>query len=89
MSFEFENLLIWQKAMVFGEELHIDSKAFPKDEMYNLASQMKRAGDFIALNIAEGSMVQSSAEFNKFMEYTVRTLAEVATCLHKANEENI
>ncbi|MEO8151038.1 MAG: four helix bundle protein [Bacteroidia bacterium] len=45
---------------------------------------MCRAVDSIALNIAEGSIVQSKAEFAKFSGYAVRSLAEVVTCLHKA-----
>ena len=86
MSFKFENLQIWQKAMDFGEEIHLQSKAFPKDELYNLASQIKRAADSVALNIAEGSIGQSNAEFKKFMSYAVRSLAEVVTCLYKAKQ---
>lgn len=85
MSFKFENLLIWQKAMDFGEEIHFHSKSFPKDETYNLTSQIRRAVDSIALNIAEGSIGQSNAELKKFIGYAVRSLAEVVTCLHKAN----
>ena len=84
MSFKFEKLLIWQKAVDFGEEIHRYSKSFPKDEIYNLSSQIKRAADSIALNIAEGSICQSNAEFKKFMGYAVRSLAEVVTCLYKA-----
>lgn len=84
MSFKFENLQIWQKAMDFGEEIFLHSKTFPKDEIYNLSSQIRRAADSIVLNIAEGSIGQSNPEFKKYMSYAVRSLAEVVTCLHKA-----
>lgn len=54
--------------------------------MYNLSSQIRRAGDSIALNISEGAIGQSNPEFKKFMGYAIRSLAEVVTCLHKASK---
>ncbi len=84
MSFKFEKLIIWQKAMDFGEVLNEVTDEFPKKEMYNLSSQLMRAVDSIALNISEGSIGQSNPEFKKFTGYSVRSLAEVVTCLHKA-----
>lgn len=86
--FKFENLLIWQKAMDFGEMIFEESKSFPKEETYNLISQARRAGDSIALNISEGSISQSNPEFKKFISYAIRSLAEVVTCLHKAKRRN-
>ena len=84
MSFKFEKLIIWQKAMDWGEEIYLLSVQFPKSEMYNLTSQIHRASDSIALNIAEGSILQSNKEFSKFLSYAVRSIAEVVTCLYKA-----
>jgi four helix bundle protein len=84
MKFKFENLIIWQKAMDLGEELNKLADKFPKKEIYNLSSQLCRAIDSVALNISEGSIGQSSPEFRKFMGYSIRSLAEVVTCLHKA-----
>ena len=62
MQFKFEGLIIWQKAMELGEEVDILSDKFPSKEVYNLSSQIRRAGDSIALNISEGSIVQSGPE---------------------------
>lgn len=84
MSFKFEKLIIWQKAMDFGEEIQTISDNFPKKEIFNLSSQICRAADSIALNISEGSILQSVPEFRKFLGYSIRSLAEVVTCLHKA-----
>ncbi len=86
--FKFENLKIWQKAMDFGEMIFDESRNFPKEETYNLISQARRAADSIALNIAEGSISRSNPEFIKFINYAVRSLAEVVTCLHKAKRRN-
>jgi len=88
MSFKFEKLIIWQRAMDLGEDINTLSLIFPKREVYNLSSQILRAVDSIALNISEGSIGQSPAEFKRFIGYSIRSLAEVVTCLHKAKRRN-
>ncbi len=84
MSFKFEKLLIWQKSIDFGEQVFKLSQGFPKDEVFNLTSQIRRATDSIALNISEGCILQSKLEFKKFLGYSIRSLAETVTCLYKA-----
>lgn len=84
IRFKFEDLHIWQGAMDFGEDIYKLIKQFPDEEKFNLSSQILRAADSIALNISEGSIVQSKPEFKRFMGYAIRSLAEVITCLHKA-----
>ena len=84
MSFKFEKMIIWQKAMDLGEDIYEISEKFPKSEMFNLTSQMRRAMDSIALNIAEGPILQSVKENRKFLGYAIRSIAELVTCLHKA-----
>lgn len=88
MKFKFENLVIWQKAMDIGEEINTITKGFPAKEKFNLSSQMMRAVDSVALNISEGSIGQTNLEFRRFMRYSIRSLAEVVTCLHKARRRN-
>lgn len=88
MKFKFENLRIWQKSMDLGEKMNMISRSFPKIEMYNLSSQLSRASDSIALNISEGSILQSRLEYRKFLGYSIRSLAEVVTCLHKARRRD-
>ncbi len=88
MSFKFEKLIIWQKSMELGENIHLLTKDFPKEEMFNLTLQIRRASDSIALNISEGSILQSKLEFKKFLGYSIRSLAEVVTCLYKSKNRN-
>ena len=88
MKFKFEKLTIWQMAIEYGDNIHRLAYKFPKEEMYNLSSQIRRAVDSIALNISEGSIGQSNPEFRRFMGYSIRSLAEVVTCLHKASNRN-
>lgn len=88
MSFKFEKLIIWQNAMSFGEDIFKISQNFPKSEIYNLTSQINRAVDSIALNISEGSIEQTIPEFKRFLNYSIRSITEVVTCLHKAKRRN-
>ncbi|NMH88150.1 four helix bundle protein [Flavivirga algicola] len=88
MKFKFEDLIILQKGMNLGEEMNALAYKFPKEELYNLSSQLRRASDSIALNISEGSILQSGPEYRKFLGYSIRSLAEVVTCLHKAKRRN-
>ncbi len=84
-KFKFEKLHIWKDAMVLGETIIEIADTFPNKERFNLSSQICRAIDSVALNISEGSIVQSKPEFRKFLGYSARSLAEVVTCLHKAH----
>ena len=88
MSFKFEKLTIWQDSMDFGEKIFKISINFPKEETFNLTSQIRRASDSIALNISEGSILQSNLEFKRFLGFSIRSLAEVVTCLYKAKNRN-
>ena len=84
MKFKFEGLIIWQKGMDLGENMNELADSFPQKEIYNLSSQVRRASDSVALNISEGSILQSGPEYRKFLGYSIRSIAEVVTCLHKA-----
>lgn len=84
MAFKFEKLKVWQNALDLADEINQLTKTFPKEEMYVLNSQMKRAADSISLNIAEGSTGQSNAEFIRFLRYALRSDIEVVGCLHLA-----
>jgi len=87
-KFKFEKLIIWQDAMDFGEVINEVSISFPDKEKFNLTSQIMRAVDSVALNISEGSIGQSNPEQRKFVGYSIRSLAEVVTCLFKAKRRN-
>ncbi|MGC4036241.1 MAG: four helix bundle protein [Chitinophagaceae bacterium] len=82
MPFKFERLDIWKLAVSFADDVHLLTRKFPKEEMFSLTSQFKRAADSISLNIAEGSIGQSNAEQRKFIGYAIRSLAECVTCIY-------
>lgn len=89
MSFKFEKLIVWQKAVDLAADVNELSKTFPKDELFILTAQIKRAADSISLNIAEGSTGQSNSEFNRFLSYSVRSDIEVVGCLFLAKKLNL
>src|SRR3954469_20996952 len=89
MGFKFEKLIVWQKAVDLASDVHDLTKGFPKDELFVLTSQIKRAADSVALNIAEGSTGQSNPEFKKFLGYALRSDIEVVSCLYLAKKRNI
>lgn len=81
MAFRFEELKVWQISLRLSNEIDILTKKFPKEELYSLCSQMKRAADSVVLNIAEGSTGQSKAEFKRFLGIALRSAIEVVSCL--------
>ncbi len=89
MSFKFEKLQVWQKAIDFGADIHGLTQQFPQEELYILTSQIKRAADSVGLNIAEGSTGQSNAEFRQFMGYAIRSAIEVVSCLFIGKKRGI
>lgn len=88
MPFKFEKLKIWEAAIEIADKVHILTRSFPKEELFSLTSQMKRAADSISLNIAEGSTGQSNAEQVKFLGYSQRSAMEVVNCLYLAIRRN-
>ena len=86
---KFEKLYVWQRSIGFGYEIHRLTLKFPKYEMFVITSQIKRAADSIALNIAEGSSGQSDASFKQFVSYSIRSGLEVASCLHIGKKRGI
>lgn len=89
MSFKFEKLEVWKKSLELSIDADKLSKTFPKEELYILTSQMKRAADSVVLNIAEGSTGQTNAEFKQFLGYAIRSAIEVVACLHIGKERKL
>lgn len=89
MSFKFEKLIIWQKSVDLSADIHNLTKTFPKDELFVLTAQIKRAADSVSLNIAEGSTGQSNLEFNRFLGYALRSNIEVVGCLFLAQKRGL
>lgn len=89
MSFKFEKLKVWQKAVDLSADVNELTMTFPNYELFILSAQIKRAADSVSLNIAEGSTGQSNAEFRKFLGYAIRSNIEVVGCLYLAQKRNL
>lgn len=81
--FSFENLKVYQKAVIFGEVVNALVEKFPKKEMYRLSSQFCRAADSIAANISEGSG-STDPNFNRYLKMAWDSSHECVTWNTKA-----
>ncbi|WP_139856619.1 four helix bundle protein [Aequorivita sinensis] len=81
--FKFEDLIVYQKAIEFGEIVHSQVSTFPKIEDYRLSAQFARAADSIAFNIAEGSG-SSDASFLNYLRIARDSSRECVAVTTKA-----
>ena len=74
---DFRNLKVWEKAHILTLDVYRVSKIFPREEMYGLTSQLRRASVSIAANIAEGSCRKGAADFARFLQMAAGSASEV------------
>lgn len=77
--FNFEKLVVYQKALDYVDYVYTLTNKFPKEEIFGLSSQFKRAANSIALNIGEGSGGTTN-EFRNFIRISFRSLNERVVC---------
>jgi four helix bundle protein len=73
----FRNLKVWEKAHVRTLDVYRSSTPFPRDEMYGLTSQMRRASASIGANIAEGTCRKGDCEFGRFLQIAIGSASEL------------
>jgi len=78
------DLIAWQKVMNLVVTIYHATKSFPKDEIYGLTSQMRRAAVSIPANIAEGQGRRQKGEFRQFLGNARGSLLELDTHLELA-----
>ena len=71
--------MVWQKSMSLVEETYQLVKMLPKEELYALSDQMRRAAVSVPSNIAEGQARNSTKEFVNFLSISRGSLAELET----------
>lgn len=82
MGYKFEGLEVWKLALEYIDAIYGLAEKLPRQEEYNLKSQIVRAATSIALNIAEGSQGQTDPEQARFLGLSIRSLIETVACQH-------
>ena len=80
-----KDLDVWKEAIQLVEDVYKITRSFPKEEMYGLTSQLRRAAVSIPSNIAEGAARNSTKEFIQFLHMSLGSLSEVETQMIIAN----
>jgi four helix bundle protein len=75
----YRQLVAWQKAMDFTAEVYRATRRFPKEELYGVTSQVRRAAVSIPSTIAEGQGRQTTGEFRQFLGHARGSLLETDT----------
>jgi len=82
----YERLHAWKLCHELVLAVYDATASFPKQELYGLTSQARRAAFSAAVNIAEGAAKRGSAEFRRFIDMSVGSLAELAYTLRLAKD---
>jgi four helix bundle protein len=79
MSGTYSDLEVWQAAMELAEHIYRVTKSFPKEEIYGLTAQLRRAAVSVPSNIAEGKGRSSEKELVQFLHHSRGSLFEIET----------
>lgn len=81
LNLSHKKLDVWKKAIEFVTNIYKTTERFPREELYGLTSQSRRAAVSVASNIAEGAARSSAAEKKRFFEIARSSLVEIDTQL--------
>lgn len=85
--FRFEKLEVWQEARKINQVIYRLTRKFPREELFAMTSQIRRASISVSSNIAEGSGRNSDKDFAHFLEQSYGSLMEVASIFYLAFDE--
>lgn len=74
---DYRKLLVWQKAHKLVIDVYMNTKNFPKDELYGVTSQFRRAVVSIAANIVEGAGRKTKPDFARFLTVSLGSTNEI------------
>jgi four helix bundle protein len=74
---DFKELRVWQKSHGLALEVYRATRSFPRDEIYGLTSQIRRAAVSVGANIAEGCGRRSDGEFARFLQIARGSASEL------------
>lgn len=83
----YKDLIVWQKSMRLVSEIYKLTRLLPKEEMYGLINQMRRAAVSVPSNIAEGYERETKKDFIKFLYIAKSSRAELETQIYICLQE--
>ena len=86
--FRFEKLQVWQEARAINRSVYRLTRKLPRQEMFAMTSQLRRASISVSSNIAEGSGRNSDKDFAHFLEQAYGSLMEVTSVFYLAFDES-
>ena len=76
-----KNLQVWNKSISFVKDIYLITRTFPKEELFGLTSQLRRAAVSIPSNLAEGNSRGSKKDLIRFLYIAIGSAAEIETLL--------
>ena len=73
----FRNLKVWEKAHALTLQIYEVTRCFPKEELFGLTSQTRRASASVGANIAEGTCRKGDGEFGRFLHIAIGSASEL------------
>ncbi|WP_017296275.1 four helix bundle protein [Geminocystis herdmanii] len=92
---DFKDLIIWQKGMIIAEKCFFLTQKFPKEELYGMIQQIRRASSSIPANISEGYGRRSPGDYKRFLNIAqgsvneLQTFLILATRVHLCTEKEV
>lgn len=83
---DFRNLAVWERSHKLTLLIYAATKSFPKEEMFGLTSQIRRACSSIPANIAEGCGKGTDADFSRFLQIAFGSACELEYHLMLSHE---
>jgi len=77
----YQDLQVWKRARFFFKQIHILTRAFPKEELFCLTQQMRRSALSIPSNLAEGHLRHGTKDYIHFVSIAIGSAAELETQL--------
>lgn len=74
----FKDLIVWQRSVALAVEIYKITKEFPREEMYGLISQLRRAAVSIPSDLAEGHARNTKSQFANFIDIALGSAAAMA-----------
>jgi four helix bundle protein len=78
----FKELKVWQKGRKFVKDIYVLTKKFPKEELFVMTSQMRRAAISIPSNIAEGAGRGTDKDFSRFIDLSTGSAYELESLIY-------